>query len=500
MKLSQVYFSMIIAPEQREQAAFAATGVPIIPQRRNNPYHPTSKGCSRDQGQRWMHAMSITPEQLAPSHETVATEPTLLTPIDPHERIASIDVLRGVALCGILTINIWFFALPEVVSSDPSRYGGWDAANQTVWMVVHLLCEQKMMSIFSMLFGAGLIVMDRRSAARGRSFIGIYYRRTFWLLLFGLAHAYLLWMGDILVAYALCGFVLYPFRRLRPLTQFLLGGLLFLSQVVLVSCIGLLILYVRGVTGPENKQGSPELRQARVALEESLVGQIGPDTAKSQIEDHQKGYIEQLPRRAGENIVMQTWVFLFWSGPRAGGLMLIGMGLMQLGVFSASRSFRFYARLALVGYGVGLPIVGFGILDTMSHFFDPVHQLLLGGHFNYIGSLFVALGHVGLVMLICKAERLRWLTYRLAALGRMALSNYFMQTILCTTLFEGWGWGLFGRLDRLQLLGVVVCVWLLQLIVSPIWLRFFRFGPMEWLWRCLTYWQLYPFRLRGQIA
>jgi len=444
--------------------------------------------------------MTMTPERLAPASEAVITEPTLLTPIDPHERIASIDVLRGVALCGILTINIWFFALPEVVSSNPSRYGGWDAANQTVWMVVHLLCEQKMMSIFSMLFGAGLIVMDRRSTARGRSLIGIYYRRTFWLLMFGLAHAYLLWMGDILVAYALCGFVLYPFRRLRPRTQFILGGLLFLSQVVLVGGLGLLFLYIRDVTGPENKEGTTEMRQAREALDRSLGVQVGPDAAKSQIEDHQKGYLEQFPRRAEENIQMQTAIFLFWSGPRAGGLMLIGMGLMQLGVFSASRSFRFYARLTLIGYGIGLPVVGFGILEMMSHHFDPVHQLLMGGHFNYIGSLFVALGHVGMVMLICKAGWLRWLTYRLAALGRMALSNYFTQTIICTTLFEGWAFGLFGKLDRLQLLGVVGSVWLLQLIVSPVWLRYYHFGPMEWLWRCLTYWRLYPMRIRESVG
>jgi uncharacterized protein len=183
-----------------------------------------------------------------------------------------------------------------------------------------------------------------------------------------------------------------------------------------------------------------------------------------------------------------------WAGPRSGGLMLVGMGLMQLGVFAAVRSYRFYATLAGVGYAVGLPVVAFGILDLTAHDFDPVHEYIVGGHFNYVGSLFVALGHVGAVMLVCKAGLLPWLTARLAAVGRMALTTYLTQTVLCTTLFEGWGFGLFGELVRFQLLAVVAGVWLSQLAVSPLWLRHFRFGPMEWLWRSLTYGRLYPFR------
>jgi uncharacterized protein len=173
-------------------------------------------------------------------------------------------------------------------------------------------------------------------------------------------------------------------------------------------------------------------------------------------------------------------------------LMLIGMGLMQLSVFAAERSFRCYATLVVLGYLLGLPLVSYGIRDMTNHSFDLLRQYVWSGHFNYLGSLFVALGHVGVVMLFCKAALLRWLTERLAAVGRMALTNYLMQSILCTTLFEGWGFGLFGMLDRTQLLGVVAVIWLLQLALSSVWLRYFRFGPMEWLWRSLTYWKRYP--------
>jgi uncharacterized protein len=432
----------------------------------------------------------MTVDSILPSEsQLLQAQPSLLTPIRPNERIASIDVLRGVALLGILSINIWSFALPEVVLNDPRIIGGWSASNKGVWVFFHLLCEEKMMSLFSMLFGAGLVVMVQRSQARGTSLTGIYYRRISWLLVFGLLHAFLLWEGDILVSYALCGFVLYPFRRLRPSKQIGLGALVFLSQVLLATGLGVLEVRLQQLTGPDNDRGTEEQREWRRALEEEIFPSRDID---AEIERHHQGYVAQFGKRAENNLSEEPGGFFFWAGPRAGGLMLIGMGLMQLGVFAAERSFRFYTTLAVLGYLLGLPLVGYGIHDMTNHDFDVLRHYLWSGHFNYVGSLFVALGHVGLVMLICKAGLLSWLTARLAAVGRMALSNYLMQSILCTTLFEGWGLGLFGKLDRTQLLGVVVAIWLIQLAVSPLWLRYCRFGPMEWLWRSLTYWKRYP--------
>lgn len=430
----------------------------------------------------------------APAEPDLVEVPVRLTPVRPDERIASIDVLRGTALLGILSVNIWGFALPYTVFLDPTLAGGWDRWNRGVWVVFHLLAEQKMMSLFSMLFGAGLIVMVRRSDARGSSLLGIYYRRIAWLLVFGLLHAYLLWEGDILVPYALCGLVLYPFRRLRPRTQLILGLLVFLSQVAMTAGLGLLLLNLREATEPKNDQGSKELRELRQSLEDNL---FPPRDIDEQIDEHREGYVPQFWRRASDNISLQTGDFLLWAGPRAGGLMLVGMALMQWGVFAGTRSYRFYVRLILAGYGLGLPLVAYGIHDMMAHDFDFLRQYVVSGHFNYVGSLFVALGHTGLVMLICKAGLLPWLTVRLAAVGRMALSNYLMHTIICTTLFEGWGFGLFGRLNRVELLGVVIAIWLMQLVVSPLWLRRFRFGPMEWLWRSLTYGRLHAFRADG---
>ncbi len=430
-------------------------------------------------------------QSILPAEDQVRLgSPSALAAVSSQERIASIDVLRGVALLGILSINIWGFALPDIAFSDPPAAGGWSPINKGVWSFFHLLCEQKMMSLFSMLFGAGLVVMVQRSDARGTSLTRIYYRRICWLLLFGLLHALLVWDGDILVPYALCGFVLYPFRRIRPSRQILLGALVFLSQVPLVVGLGLQEVRLQKITGPNNDQGTEQQRQWRRELEEEIFPSRDID---AEIERHQQGYMNQVSRRAEEYLLEQIGGFIFWSGPRAGGLMLIGMGLMQLHIFTAQRSFRFYALLSVLGYLLGLPLVGYGVYDMMHHDFDVLRQYLWSGHFNYIGSLFVALGHAGLIMLVCKAGLLSWLTAALANVGRMALSNYLMQSILCTTLFDGWGLGLFGKLDRTQLLAVVASIWLLQLVVSSFWLRYFRFGPMEWLWRSLTYRRRYPF-------
>jgi uncharacterized protein len=411
------------------------------------------------------------------------SDPALpLAPVGTEERIASIDVLRGVALLGILTINIWSFALPEEALESPRVWGGFTGADFLAWAGTHLLCEQKMMSIFSMLFGAGLLLQGRRAEARGRAGNRLTRRRLLWLLVFGLLHAYLLWDGDILVPYALCGLVVYRFRGLSPAKQILLGLAVFLVAVPLVGGLGLLMQYARTGTTPAQQELRPVV---------DLVSPGSDTDINDEIAMYRGNYQGLLRHRAGNSIWEETVGFVTWSGPRAGGLMLLGMGLMQMGVFSAARPFRFYAALTALGYGLGLPTVAWGAYQLIAHDFDGVYSYQIGGQFNYVGSLFVALGHVGAVMLLGKAGALPRLQARLAAVGRMAFSNYLMQTVLCTGLFYGWGFGLFARLGHAELLGVVAAVWLIQLTVSPLWLRCFRFGPMEWLWRSLTYgrWQ-----------
>ncbi len=198
-------------------------------------------------------------------------------------------------------------------------------------------------------------------------------------------------------------------------------------------------------------------------------------------------YLQIARERAPGSLYMQTMLFGTFVGWATLGRILIGMGLMKLGVFSGERSRRFYLVLMLLGYGLGLPLVATGASGLIRNQFDVVYKFGGGMEYNSFASILVALAHVGTLLLVYKAGAVQWLTRRLAAVGRMALSNYLAQTIICTTLFYGYGFGLFGKLDRFQLAGVVVAIWALQLWYSPIWLKHFRFGPFEWLWRTLTY-------------
>jgi uncharacterized protein len=424
-------------------------------------------------------------------------EPVPLTPVKPAERFLTIDVLRGFALLGILVINIWTFGLPDVGLglANPLLVGGeFTGANFAVWLGSHLIFEMKMMSLFSMLFGAGLIIMTERADARGSPIVGVYYRRVAWLLVFGLLHAYFLWEGDILVSYALCGMVLFPFRRLAPRTLLTLGMCVFLVPLPLSSASGLLIGSLRdahasGLLTPLQKILWDEMTDKGSLFDPS------PNIPK-EIERYRASYWELFAHRAEMNLWEQTVVFGLGTGWRAGGLMLVGMGLMKLGVFSGARPPTFYLKLAAFGYGLGFPLVALGAWRLIRHHFDPVYELIIGGHYNYVGSLLVALGHVGLLVWVCQRGWFPGLLHCLAAVGRTAFSNYLLDSLICTTIFFGWGFALFGALDRVQLAGAVAAIWCFQLVVSPLWLRYFRFGPMEWLWRSLTYGKRQPFLCR----
>jgi len=446
-----------------------------------------------------------------------------LDPVVAAERIASIDVLRGVAVLGILVINIDFFALPSAIFFNPTVAGDFTGVNLLTWKAIFfnptvagdftgvnlltwkvntILFFEKMMAIFSMLFGAGLILMFNRAESVGRPFRGIYYRRILWLLLLGLAHGYFLWYGDILHAYAVCGLFLYLLRRRSAKLLIILGLLLLIIGVSVQVGSGVMFDLLRreakaaetalaaGETLTPSQQGMSEAWK-----EMSVIFHPSPEEVAEEIETYQGSFLEILAHRAPEFLMMHTQALLFMVFWRAIGLMLIGMGLMKLGVFSGKRSIRFYVVCIIVGYGIGLPLCGYGAGSLIEHNFDFIYRFKIGNHFNYIGSILVALAHVGVVMVVCRAGLFTQLTRRLAAVGRMALTNYLMHTLICTTIFYGYGLGLFGQVERFALMGFVLGIWILQLFVSLIWLKHFRFGPAEWLWRSLTYWRRQPMRL-----
>jgi uncharacterized protein len=192
--------------------------------------------------------------------------------------------------------------------------------------------------------------------------------------------------------------------------------------------------------------------------------------------------------------MMQFFMLFIYGIWRIGALMLIGMALMKLGVFTAERSSAFYTRLMLVGYACGLPLTVFSAFNLYAHDFDQMYAMRYGGIANYVGSILVALGHIGLVMWLTRTGRLQRLLDRFAAVGRMALSNYLAHSLILTTMFYGYGLGLYGGVPRAAQMLFVAAVVGLQLWWSPWWLARYRFGPAEWLWRSLTYWKKQPLR------
>ena len=396
-------------------------------------------------------------------------------PIRASERIQSLDVMRGVAVLGILVMNIQCFSMIMSAYINPTTYGSLEGVNGWIWYLGHLFADMKFMTIFSMLFGAGVIVMTSRRESAGKASAGLHYRRMAWLLVFGLLHAYLLWYGDILYSYAMCGFVLYLFRKMPPWLLITLG---------LVSTS---IAFGFGVfSGVAMNNGWMPV--------EAVAGDWNPpdDVIQAEVEAYRGSWLDQMGHRPTTAIFFQTFIFIIGIAWRAGGMMLIGMAMYKLGVFSAARSRRFYLGLVAVAGLVGIPAVMYGVHRNELAEWSVKYSFFFGPQFNYWASILVALGWVGAVMLACKSDAIRPLTRPFAAVGQMALTNYLMQTVLCTFIFYGHGLGRFGMFERWQQLLVVVAIWTLQLVVSPIWLRRFRFGPAEWLWRSLSYMQLQP--------
>jgi uncharacterized protein len=407
---------------------------------------------------------------LPPPLPPVLQTPLEAGPVEPGRRIVSIDVLRGFALLGILIMNIQSFGLIEAAYFNPRAYGDFSGANFWAWLIAHVLADQKFMSIFSMLFGAGVLIMADRADTSGRSGWSIHLRRMLWLGLAGLAHAYFIWFGDVLFLYAICGLLIYPLRGLSPRRLVLIGS----AALVIPSAFVLLA----GLTIPH----WPE-----EVIDDVVLGvQPSEQEVAEELAAYRGSWLDQMAYRASTAAYMHFTVLPLWGLWRAGGLMLIGMALFKWRFLTAELSTRAYLGVIVPALLVGTLLTVAGVLWNLHHDFDPLRLTFGGMEFNYWGSAFCGLGYAGIVMLLCR-KPIPMFQVPLAAVGRTALSNYLLQSLLCTGLFYGHGLGWFGHLSRSQLWGVVGAVWVVQIVASVLWLRRFRFGPLEYAWRRLTY-------------
>jgi uncharacterized protein len=427
-----------------------------------------------------------------------------IAPVTSQERISAVDAIRGFSLLGILLLNIVSFGEGHWAYGNPHIIGGSNPLNVGVWAVMWILADGKMRAIFSMLFGAGVILLTSRAEQRGGA-IGIadvFARRNLWLLLIGAIHCYLLWTGDILFWYALTGLIfLYPLRK-TPARALLVTGALF---ALLTSPRG----YVQSHSILEDREKYNAAVAAEKAGKKLTKAQ---EEAKKDWEDQQEemhpdqeaideennkvrgNFITNVKLHAASAPEMESLSYYEGGFCDVLGMMLLGMGLLKLGFLSAQRSFGEYATVAIAGYLIGLPINCYTVYLDIRDGFDPATMALAGYTYD-LQRFAVAFAHIAVIMMLCKSGRMKWLTSRLAAVGQMALTNYLFDSVVCCIFFCGYGFGMFGKLERYQLYYVVAAIWTVELIGSRIWLAHFRYGPAEWVWRSLTYWTRQPMRL-----
>ena len=412
------------------------------------------------------------------------------------DRIESLDVLRGFALLGILLVNILAFGLVSSAFLDPGIYltpiGGID---YIVWAFIELSSEGAMRTLFSILFGAGVVLFVTGSTAKSG---WLHYRRNFWLLVFGLINAYIfLWPGDILVTYALSGFVLWFVRNWKARSLLILATFLILIGSLQNFAMKSTLEIARDAAeemkisiskGEEFSEETAEWAQGWIDYEEDNQAEIDniPNEIKKRTSSYSSAYEYNL-EKANEMIYFVLPFFLFLDALM---MMVIGMALFKLGVLDGGRDIKFYIRMMCVGFLTGISINAYEVLLITNSNMDIIETNPYFRFTYHFGRLFMGLGYLGLVILLIKIEKLESLRFRLACVGRMALTNYLMHSVIALFIFTGAGLGLLGKFSWSQLYLFVLLIWVIQLYISPLWLKYFYFGPIEWLWRLLTYLQI----------
>ena len=405
-----------------------------------------------------------------------------ISPIAARERIEILDVLRGLAVGGILIGNMqWFsgygFVPPALAAQTP-------IADQITHFLVHFFVEGKFYSIFSFLFGFGFALQLARAEERGDLKASLFKRRLFWLLVIGLAHAYLLWAGDILSIYAGMGFLLILFRR--KTNRSLLKWAFALLAIPILTYLLLYILFIAFVP-PE---AGAQLEAGRVDFWHEAVRKVQQSSYLQIITDFNLNYI------VGRYLSLLFEMRL----PKLLAMFLLGFYAYRRGFFQNLSLHQPLIRRVLV-YGLALGLVGnlaFAALAGKEAVLPPTLAGIAGVISYAFGVPALALFYVALVAALWQKAVWRRRLAFLAPVGRMALTNYLLQSVICLSIFYGYGLGQFGRVGARAATLLAFAIFLFQVVLSALWLKYFSYGPMEWIWRQLTYRQRLSLRHKRQ--
>jgi uncharacterized protein len=398
------------------------------------------------------------------------------------ERYQTLDAVRGFAVLGILLMNIVSMGLPGWAYIDPSYWGAEGPLDYAVWAVMYVLADGKMRALFTMLFGASMVLIAERAAMKpgGMSPAQTHYRRIFWLFVFGMIHAWAFWYGDILVQYAVAAVFMFALWRWRA------RGLLIFAAAMLLVQLGLNYAHHADLSSLRAAASAPAATaEAKKAWSERLAQEV-PDrvAGEREVRLYRGGVAEVFEARKPMTIFFQTFL-LPLSLPEVFAFMAFGMALFRSGFLTGQWSRRAYWTAIGLGYLVAVPLMALVARTIAAADWDPV-LIPLTDSAGFILRPFIALAHAATVILFVQSGAADWLAVRLAAAGRMAFSNYIGTTLVATTLFYGYGFGLFGTLSRAELYLVVIGIWGLILLWSKPWLDRFDHGPLEWVWRRLA--------------
>ncbi|HEX8449516.1 MAG TPA: DUF418 domain-containing protein [Allosphingosinicella sp.] len=412
----------------------------------------------------------------------------MTTPTGAPKRIATLDIVRGVAVMGILAMNIVGFALPFQSYMNPLALGPASPADFVSWVGSFILVDGKMRGLFSFLFGASMLLVIEQSEAKGESADLVHYRRMFWLLFFGLVHLYLIWFGDILVGYALVGMIAFLFRKLsRRALQAAAVALLIVQLLIFAGLAA-------GASGLREAAAAPGATAARIEEWRGLQGMfeaLSPEARAQEFAIYRGGYAGILADRVRDQALAPIkGLGLF--GWETLAYFLLGMAALRSGFLTGGWSDERYRRAALIGFGIGIPAYSLLAWLLVRDGFTAPGILALSMAATVPIRPLMVIATASLIILATRKSGA--LTERIAAAGRAAFTNYLGTSLLMTTLFYGYGFGWFGTIGRAQLWLVVLAIWGLMLLWSKPWLDRFRYGPLEWLWRSLARGEAQPMR------
>jgi len=440
--------------------------------------------------------MELTPDSPDPS--------TYAVPVAATERIAILDALRGIAILGILLMNIPHFGIPGItdVAAELNSKG----LNYYSWYFISWIPDGTQRALFSMLFGAGIVLFVSKAEKKAPGLLAAdyFFRRQLWLMVFSLFDVFvLLWYGDILLDYACLGMILFTFRNL--------------SSKKLIFAAGICMLFMMARENRDLYLAKSKIHKGEIVAKiDTTVVKLTPlqhDDLNAMIAFRESSSLQK-QLKVNENRTLRTrgsyeLLYEFRTGRYVDSLvhylflgiwdvlqfMFLGMAFFKSGLLIGKSEIKVYWWLFIVGVSLGLLLAYFRVeTEALYHFnrFDYAKNVIVD--FYNVDRTFRALAFLGFIMLLYKSRFFDWFFALMRPVGQMAFTNYLMQSIICGFIFYGIGLGIYAQLKRYEVYYVVAAVWVLQILYSHLWLRYFRFGPFEWLWRSLTYWKWQPMR------